>query len=43
MSKTAIITDSNSGITQALGKELGISYFRCLLTLVMKHFLKIST
>ena len=24
MSKTAIITDSNSGITQALGKELGI-------------------
>ena len=25
MSKTAILTDSNSGITQLMGKELGVS------------------
>ena len=27
MSKVAIVTDSNSGITQERGKELGIFFF----------------
>ena len=31
MAKIAIVTDSNSGITQAEGRSLAFMYYRCLL------------
>ena len=41
MSKVAVMTDSNSGITQAEAKELGVSVLPMPFTLMSRHIMKI--
>ena len=41
MGKIAIVTDSNSGITQAQAEELGVYVYRCRFILMKKCILKV--
>ena len=40
MSRVAVLTDSNSGITQAAGKELGVGILQCRFLLTDSSILK---
>ncbi len=42
MSRVAVLTDSNSGITQAAGKELGVGILPMPFLLTEKNILKRS-
>ena len=42
MSKVAILTDSNSGITQAQSKEMGVTVIPMPFLLMVSNILKIS-